>query len=333
MRVLVAGASGLIGQALCGALRRAGREVAPWGRRHPAAELPRVLSGCEAVVNLAGAPLLGRRWTAARRAELRDSRVQWTEALARAMGEAKPRPRVLVNASAVGIYGDRGEEALTEDSAAGDDFLARLCRDWEAAAAGAAALGVRVVCVRTGVVLARQGGALRQMLPPFRLGLGGPIGNGRQYFPWIHLDDEVAVIVAALENEGWRGAVNAVAPEEVTSREFARALGRRLHRPAVAPIPAAALRLLYGEAAGVLLASQRVRPQALLVGGFAFRHPRLDEALADLLRSLQKLQRQQAEGGGSGGGRREPAQGGDGAGIGPAADNGGIAGHQQQEDQ
>jgi uncharacterized protein (TIGR01777 family) len=283
MQVLVAGASGLIGRALCAALRANGDEVIAWGRGSRPAEWPRALARCDGVVNLAGAPLLGKRWTAARRAELRDSRVGFTQALVAALAAATPRPRVLVNASAVGIYGDRGDEVLTEKSRAGDDFLAQLCRDWEAAASGAAALGMRVVGIRTGVVLARHGGALRQMLPAFRLGLGGPIGHGRQYFPWIHLEDEAGVIQAALQAENWRGPLNAAAPEAVTSREFARALGRALHRPAALPTPRWALRLLYGEAAAVLFASQRVVPAALTAGGFVFRYPRLEDALAQLV--------------------------------------------------
>jgi hypothetical protein len=280
MRVLVAGASGLIGAALSAA---AGDEVVRWGRADRRGELPGVLAGCDGVVNLAGAPILGRRWTEAQRLVVRRSRVEWTTALVEAMAAANPRPKVLVNASAVGYYGDRGTEPLAEDAPPGEGFLAGLCRDWEAAARGAEALGVRVVCLRTGVVLARNGGALRQMLPAFRLGLGGPIGDGRQYFPWIHLDDEVAIIRAALGNAQWRGPLNAAAPEAVTSREFARALGRALHRPAILPTPRVALRLLYGEAASVLFASQRVVPAALTAGGFAFRYPQLDAALTDLM--------------------------------------------------
>jgi len=284
-RVLVAGASGLIGGALSAAVVAAGDEVVRWGRADRREALPGVLAGCDGVVNLAGAPILGRRWTEAQRLVLRRSRVEWTTALVKALAAANPRPQVLVNASAVGYYGDRGAETLAEDAPPGEGFLAGLCRDWEAAARGAEALGVRVVCLRTGVVLARNGGALRQMLPAFRLGLGGPIGDGRQYFPWIHLDDELAIIRAALGNAQWRGPLNAAAPEAVTSREFARALGRALHRPAIVPTPRAALRLLYGDAASVLFASQRVVPAALTAGGFMFRYPQLAAALTDLVAS------------------------------------------------
>jgi uncharacterized protein (TIGR01777 family) len=209
--------------------------------------------------------------------------VQVTKDLVRAIEAAPTRPRVLVSGSAVGWYGDRGDERLTEQSTPGDDFLARLCRQWEAAATAAQASGVRVVLSRTGVVLGRDGGALAQMLPPFRLGLGGPIGSGRQYLPWIHQQDLVAFLAAAVVDDRYRGPVNGVAPEEATSRTFAAALGRALHRPAILPAPAFALRALFGEAATVLLASQRVEPRALSDVGFDFAFPRLDAALADIV--------------------------------------------------
>jgi ligand-binding SRPBCC domain-containing protein len=190
---------------------------------------------------------------------------------------------VLVSGSAVGYYGDRASEVLSEDAAPGNDFLAQLCRDWEAAAHPAEGLGLRVVMLRTGVVLGRDGGALAQMLPPFRLGAGGPVGSGRQYLPWIHLHDLVAIIAAALVDERVRGPVNGVAPEPVTSREFATALGRALHRPAILPTPAFALRVIFGEAATVLLGSQRVEPAALGRLGFSFAFPTLEGALANIL--------------------------------------------------
>ncbi len=201
----------------------------------------------------------------------------------RALEAARQRPRVLVSGSAVGDYGDRGDEILTEDSAKGDGFLADLCRDWEDEARKAEALGLRVVLLRTGVVLGRGGGALAQMLPAFRLGAGGPIGSGRQYLPWIHLHDLVGVIVAALGDDRMRGPINGVGPEPVTSRDFAKALGRALHRPAVLPAPALALRVIFGQAADVLLASQRVVPAALERLAFPFAFPTLDAALADVL--------------------------------------------------
>ncbi|MGH9482079.1 MAG: TIGR01777 family oxidoreductase [Terriglobales bacterium] len=300
MRVLITGATGLIGQALIPALRREGWEAAAWVRSPDAARrqlgagvelfeagaglgaLAAALAHSDAVVNLAGETLLARRWNAARREVLRDSRVGVTQRLVEAMAAAA-RPRVLISGSAVGYYGDRGAELLPETAAPGADFLARLCQDWESAAEAAAGLGARVVRLRCGVVLSRAGGALAQMLPPFRLGLGGPVGDGRQYLSWIHLDDLVRMVLAALADYRYCAAVNAVAPEPATSRDFARALGRALHRPAVLPIPALALRARFGSAATVVLASQRAAPQALRSLGFDYRFPTLDAALADLL--------------------------------------------------
>jgi len=193
------------------------------------------------------------------------------------------RRGVLVSGSAVGYYGDRGDESLTESSAHGDDFLSRLCIRWESAARTAENLGVRVVLLRTGVVLGRAGGALAQMLPPFRVGVGGSIGSGRQYFPWIHLHDLVAIIAAALTDSSYRGPINGVAPEQATARGFAGALGHALGRPAVLPVPAVALKVIFGEAAIALLASQRVEPRELTARGFDWEFPRLDAALDDVL--------------------------------------------------
>ncbi len=299
MHVCVTGATGFIGRALVPALQRGGHTVVAWARSDARARLgadietvtaasglagmTAALERCDAVVNLAGEPLLGRRWTAARRATLRGSRVGLTAALVRALEAARTRPRVLVSGSAVGYYGDRRDEILTEDSTRGSGFLADLCRDWEDEARKAEALGVRVVLLRTGVVLGRDGGALAQMLPPFRLGVGGPIGSGRQYLPWIHLHDLVAIVVAALTDDRMRGPVNGVGPEPVTSRDFARALGRALRRPAILPTPALALRVIFGQAAEVMLASQRVVPAALERLSFSFAFPTLDAALADAL--------------------------------------------------
>jgi uncharacterized protein (TIGR01777 family) len=214
---------------------------------------------------------------------LDDSRVQLTKDLVRAIQATNVKPRVLISGSAVGWYGDRGDERLTEQSTPGDDFLAHLCRRWEDAAMAAQASGLRIVLSRTGVVLGRDGGALGQMLPPFRLGLGGPIGSGRQYLPWIHQQDFAAVIATALTDHRYRGPVNGVAPQEATSRTFAAALGRALHRPAILPAPAFALRALFGESATVLLASQRVEPRALREFGFVHAFPDLDSALASII--------------------------------------------------
>jgi uncharacterized protein (TIGR01777 family) len=201
-----------------------------------------------------------------------------------AIAGAEPRPRVLVSASAVGYYGHRGDERLDESAAPGDDFLAQVCIDWEREANAAAEHGVRVVTVRTGVVLSKSGGALAKMLPPFRLGVGGPVAGGRQYLPWIHIDDLVGIYVAAVDNEDWSGPVNAAAPEPVTNAEFSKALGRALHRPAIAPVPTFAIRLLYGDMAEIVTEGQRAIPARALQLGYAFVHPDLDEALADALR-------------------------------------------------
>jgi hypothetical protein len=196
---------------------------------------------------------------------------------------AKTRPGAFISGSAVGYYGDRADEQLTETSSAGDDFLAQLCRRWEHAAQHAETLGLRVVRLRTGVVLGRAGGALAQMLPPFELGLGGPVGSGKQYLPWIHLHDLVKIIAVALVDDRYRGPVNGVAPEHATSRSFARALGRALHRPAILPLPALALRAIFGKAATVLLGSQRVEPRALGQLQFEFDFPTLASALEDIV--------------------------------------------------
>ena len=267
MRVLVMGATGFIGRALIPRLQCDGHAVVAWVRSPARARtllgaevelvhadtapdgLVEAIERADAVVNLAGEPLMGGRWTAARRAVLEGSRIAVTAQLVRAMAEAKTRPRIFVSGSAVGYYGDRADQLLTEASCGRDDFLARLCRRWENAAEDAHRLGVRVVLLRTGVVLGRAGGALAQMLPPFQMGVGGPVGLGKQYLPWIHLHDLVKIIAVALVDERYRGPVNGVAPEQATSRSFARALGRVLHRPAIVPLPALALKAIFGEAA------------------------------------------------------------------------------------
>ena len=301
MRVFVAGATGFIGRALIPLLQREGHSVVAWVRSEAGARsllgaevelvpadagldaLVSEIGRCDAVVNLAGEPLMGGRWTAARRAILEDSRVKVTDLLVRAIAAARTRPAVFISGSAVGYYGDCADEQITEAATAGDDFLARLCRKWEDAAQPAEALGLRVVRLRTGVVLGRAGGALAQMLPPFEFGVGGPIGSGKQYLPWIHLHDLVKIIAVALVDDRYRGPVNGVAPEQATSRAFAHALGRALHRPAMLPLPALALKAIFGEAATVLLASQRVEASALGQRQFAFDFPTLDAALEDIV--------------------------------------------------
>jgi uncharacterized protein (TIGR01777 family) len=301
MRVFVAGATGFIGRALVPVLQREGHSLVVWARSAARARsrlgadvevvdagadlgaLSTVLERCDAVVNLAGEPIMGGRWTTARRRVLYESRVGVANRLVQALAAASRRPRVLVSGSAVGYYGDRGDEILREDSSAGGGFLAQLCQDWEAAARVGETFGLRIVLLRTGIVLGRDGGALAQMLPPFRVGLGGPIGSGRPYLPWVHLHDLVAIIARALVDARFQGPINGVAPDRATSRQFARALGRALRRPALLPMPALALRAIFGEAATVLLGSQRVDSAALRRLGFSFAFPALDEALADIL--------------------------------------------------
>jgi uncharacterized protein (TIGR01777 family) len=282
VRVAVTGASGLLGTRLSGALRARGDEVVPLSLRSgaPAAD---TIADCAAVVHLAGEPV-AQRWTAKARQRIYDSRIEGTRGLVAAIAAADARPRVLVHASGVGYYGAHGDEVVAEDAPPGDDFLARVCRDWEREAQAAAEHGVRVVAVRTGVVLSKSGGALAKMLPPFRLGVGGPVAGGRQYLPWIHIDDVIGVYLAAIDGEAWTGPVNATAPEPVTSAVFSKALGRALHRPAILPVPALAIRALYGDMAEIVTEGQRAIPKRPLELGYTFIHPDLDEALADALR-------------------------------------------------
>ncbi len=296
MRVLISGASGLIGTALRPALAGAGHTSSALVRRapandevqwHPGQPLdPQALAGFDAIVHLAGKNISGR-WTEKFKREVRESRVQGTQTLATAAAESFRRtgtPRVLVAASATGYYGNRGDEELTEDSKPGSGFLSEVCEEWEAAANPAARAGVRVVNIRIGVVLAKHGGALPAMLPAFRFGLGGPVGDGRQYWSWITLDDVVGTFLFALSNDRLSGAVNAVAPQAVRNREFVRALGKALHRPAVFPLPALVVRTLFGEMGeALLLGSALVRPTKLEVEGYVFRHPELSEALQGTL--------------------------------------------------
>lgn len=278
MRVVVAGASGLIGGSLTKALRARGDEVLALPRYGTAAWS---VEGADAVVNLAGASVAGKRWSPAYKKEILDSRVLTTRALVEAMGTAQRKPRVLVNASAVGYYGGRGDEVLDESAGPGADFLAEVSQKWEAEAQKAPA---RSAQIRTGVVLSRTGGALASMLPPFKAFVGGPVGSGKQWFPWIHLDDEVAGILWCIDRDSLQGPVNFVAPGIVTMKDFARALGRALHRPSWAPVPAGALKVLLGEFAAALLEGQRAVPGKLLDSGFRFRFPEVDSALADVLR-------------------------------------------------
>lgn len=272
MRVAITGASGLIGAHLRRALAERGDE---------AIALPRSgyeLSGVDAVVNLGGASV-AQRWTDAAKHEIRESRVLGTERLVEAIGRAEPRPKTIISASAAGYYGDRGDAIIDESTAAGTDFLARVCVDWEHAAAAAGDLGLRVVCVRTGVVLDARGGAMKTMLPPFKLGVGGPVGGGRQYMPWLALDDIIGIYLAALDNVNWSGPINASTPTPATNKEFSRALGRALHRPAIAPVPAFVLRARYGGMVQIVTDSIRMVPSRALELGYRFSYGELDSAL------------------------------------------------------
>ncbi|HYA98216.1 MAG TPA: TIGR01777 family oxidoreductase [Methylomirabilota bacterium] len=300
MRILVTGSSGLVGAALVEQLLREGntvfRLIRPESKAsgagtavgwNPAAgEIDAAAAqGADAVVHLAGASIADGRWNEARKALLRSSRVETTRQLVKALARLKPAPKVLVAASAVGYYGNRGDELLTEESPPGTDFLAELARDWEAEAAKGEAWGMRVVRLRFGVVLAKSGGALAKMLPPFRLGAGGRLGSGRQWMSWLALDEAVGMIRFALENEAARGALNAVAPEPARNADFTRALAKALRRPAIFPAPEFALRLVLGEMAdALLLSSQRAVPKRLQELDYRFAHPELGEALAAALR-------------------------------------------------
>ncbi len=298
MNVLVSGASGLIGSALIPELEAAGHNVSRLVRREPASsrevawrtgDLPAsAVAPFDAVIHLAGRNI-GSRWTPEVKREIRDSRVDGTKRISAAVAEAFRRtgkPGVLISASAVGYYGDRGDEELTETSRSGTGFLAEISREWEASTESAAAAAVRVVIPRIGVVLTGRGGALAKMLLPFRLGLGGPIGNGRQWMSWIVLEDLVRLLRVALADQNFRGPINAVSPHPATNREFVRALGSALHRPTVFPMPAFAVEAIFGEMGKeTLLGSGRAIPGKLQELGFDFRHPEITEAMQFAIRN------------------------------------------------
>lgn len=302
MRILVSGATGLIGKQLCQRLLSEGHELAVLSRNpakftafsingtkpaafawQPERELPPVeaLAGVDAVIHLAGESVTGR-WTAERKRSIRDSRLLGTRNLVEGMKRAAVPPKVLISGSAVGFYGQRGDELLAENAEPGQGFLAEVCREWENAAWAAESAGVRVVTVRTGVVLMREGGALKTMLPAFECGIAGKLSDGRQWFPWIHAHDIVGLFRHALLTESLRGPLNGVAPNPVTNEEFTKELAAALNRPALLPVPKLALELLFGEMATVVLASQRVVPTAALRSGYQFRFPWLREALQEL---------------------------------------------------
>jgi uncharacterized protein len=303
MRVTVTGATGLIGTRLVAALARRGDEVTvlsrdrararerlgsgieavawdPLGEPAPTS----ALSGRDGVIHLAGEPV-AQRWSAAAKERIRTSRESGTANLVAGLRSADPRPRVLVSASAVGFYGARGDEEVPESTPPGGDFLAEVCVAWERAAEAASELGVRVAIVRTGIVLDPDGGALAKMLPPFRAGVGGPVAGGNQWMPWIHVDDLVGLYICALDrtDNDWSGPLNGCAPQPVTNKDFSKALGRALGRPALVPVPRLALRALYGEMEQIVTTGQRAVPQRPLALGHAYAHPDLDEALRSAL--------------------------------------------------
>ena len=288
MKIVVSGSTGLIGSPLVEALQRRGAEVLRlirglnWDPER--GTIDRVgLEGVAAVIHLAGENVFGR-WTPAKKQRIRDSRVQGTRIVSDAIGALRSRPAVLLAASAIGFYGDQGDKSLTERSPSGGDFLAEVARDWEAATGAAARAGVRVVNMRFGVVLTPGGGALGKMLPPFRMGLGGPVGSGNQYVSWIERGDVVRAIVHLLERTDLAGPVNLTAPTPVTNRELATTLGKVLHRPSVLPVPSFALKLVFGaEGAELLQSGQRVLPERLLASGFQFRFETIEPALRSLL--------------------------------------------------
>ncbi|MFD3543295.1 TIGR01777 family oxidoreductase [Streptomyces sp. NPDC058662] len=291
MRIAVTGSSGLIGSALVRSLRGDGHEVVRFVRRAPAGADearwdpdrgyvdPDGLAGCAAVVHLAGAGVGDHRWTAAHKRRIRDSRVLGTAAIADAVAALDRPPAVLVSGSAIGYYGDTGDRAVDEDAPVGHGFLPSVCVEWEAAAAPARAAGVRTAFARTGLVVAREGGAWGRLFPIFRAGLGGPLGSGRQYWSYISLRDEVAALRHIVDTPSLSGPVNLTAPEPLTNRQVTAAMGRVLGRPARLPVPAAVLRIALGEFSEDVLGSQRVLPARLLGSGFAFRDPGIDQAL------------------------------------------------------
>jgi len=299
MKIVVSGGTGMIGGALIDKLVALGHHIvvltrSPQNASHASpqvsfaawTEVTKAVTGADAVVNLAGESIAGRRWTVELKKRILSSRVEATSAIVKAINTTtiEERPKVLVSASAVGYYGNAADRILTESSPAGGDFLAGVCRMWEAEAHGLDK-SVRLVIPRIGVVLHPSGGALQKMLLPFKLGVGGPLGSGDQYFPWIHLDDMVNILLEAIQNESMQGPVNATAPNVVTMNEFAHVLAKTLHRPSIFKVPTFALNLAFGESAAAVTGSQRVVPEKLNQAQYPWRFARLDEALKDLLKA------------------------------------------------
>ena len=309
MKILVTGSRGLIGSALIPVLNKKGYEVTRLVRGKTIRKKNRIrwdpangvldptrIEGFDAVVHLAGEGIAKGRWTVKRKAKIHDSRVKGTKLLSDTLARLKQPPKVLVSASAIGYYGDRVREVLNEDSPSGSGFLPVVCREWENATQPAVDAGIRVVFLRTGMVLARRGGALPKMALPFSLGLGGKVGNGNQFMSWISLDDMVGAIVHALETDDLTGPVNAVSPHPVTNKQFTLTLGKVLNRPTFFSVPAAFLRLRFGEMAdALLLASTRVEPARLQASGYAFQHPELESALRHVLRKRERQKKRKKQ--------------------------------------
>jgi hypothetical protein len=306
MRVIITGGSGLIGRHLSANLIEDGHEVVVLSRSpRKAVNLPKdvVIQGWDArtaenwgdlvnsdtaIVNLAGAGLSDQRWSDDRKEVILNSRIRSGEAVVAAVEAASEKPKVVIQASAVGYYGDTGDKVLTEESEPGDDYLADVCQQWEASTAPVEEMGVRRAIIRTGIVLSKKGGALPRMLTPFRLFVGGPLGSGQQYFPWIHIEDEVRAIQFLIENEKTSGAHNMAAPQELTNAQFSRVLGMVMNRPAVLNVPPFALQAVFGDMSTVLLGGQRIVPQRLLDAGFEFKYTEAEAALRDILNKPKK---------------------------------------------
>jgi uncharacterized protein (TIGR01777 family) len=299
MKLVISGATGLIGSALVDRLWNQFHSLVLLSRRPPteigvtkkewlawtpgaSGAWEKAIDGADGVINLAGEPIAAKRWNEAQRQKLRSSRIDSTRSLVSAIAKAEKKPKFLLNASAVGYYGPHGDETITESSPAGSDFLARLCADWEEEAKKAEVHGIRVAVVRTGIVLERGQGALKKMVPPFKTYLGGPLGSGNQWMPWIHIEDEIGLLNFLIENDNARGAFNATAPNPVTMEEFAKALGQVLNRPSWVSVPPSVLALMLGEMADVLLAGQRAIPEAALKLGYVFKYPTIVGALESL---------------------------------------------------
>ncbi len=299
MKIIITGATGFIGSILTERLWSQFHSLVLLSRKPPAevgvskkewfdwmppagGEWEKAVDGADGIINLAGEPIAGKRWSKEQKEKLRASRIDATRALVSALAKARVKPKFLVSASAVGYYGPHGDEILTESGAAGGDFLSRLCLDWEGEALKAETHGVRVATVRTGIVLGKGRGALAKMVPPFKMFVGGPLGSGKQYMPWIHIEDEVGLLLFLIENEKARGAFNATAPNPVTMEEFAKALGEVLNRPSWVSVPPSALALITGEMADMLLTGQRAVPDAATKLGYTFKYPTIGAALQSL---------------------------------------------------